>query len=128
MPGMARIGFGIALGLLAGCASAPRETRTVHALRQVQDALKAQEEVLEVRHNPSACSCPPFEVRAGDGWVRARILGPEDEELGIDGLRSRSQPAPADAGEPVYRVALGVASSRVGYCPNRTPYVELEVR
>lgn len=75
---------GLALLLLAGCASAPPATVAPPPLTAVEVtgamlSAAAESPWFEVRYNPCPCDCPPFEVRLGNQWLRAALRPADDE-------------------------------------------------
>jgi len=69
-----------------GCATSPERGEPTYRDRVERRVELAWEEARFVlRHNPTTCNCPPFEVRLGATWQRVELVAssgePEDDEV-----------------------------------------------
>lgn len=105
----------VLLALIAGCGGTVEGRKG--RLRGV--ASLANEAILSggvtVRHNPTSCDCPAYELWLNGAWVRIAISGPTPE-FPVD--RLFLQPA---AGGGV-TLALTLDSSKPEFCANGTLY------
>lgn len=92
LPGRARdrawLGPMLLCVLLAcgGNPAAPKAPPVNPVREQIEAQVRALEDnaQLELRYNPAACDCPPFELRLPGGWVRAawsNADAPQHKEL-----------------------------------------------
>jgi hypothetical protein len=80
------VGALLTLFAVPACGSTPPPTpvEPTYAERVLERIKTAQSEpAFAVRHNPTPCGCPPYEVALGDVWHRAAFVGsdPEDEAI-----------------------------------------------
>lgn len=71
---------------LGACASSPpQKPRTAAYLRIVEQRVEVAREQpsFVLRHNPTACDCPPFEVLLGETWQRVELVGVDEEDATI---------------------------------------------
>lgn len=71
-----------ALIFVGACATEQAPTRAKNYADVVVERVRqAQAETrFMLRLNPSACECPPFEVKLGETWQRAEVLAADAEE------------------------------------------------
>ena len=79
--------------LLAACgtgAVAVEENPIRADLEQAIAGIDTQKPLV-LRYNPAACACPPTELRVGDQWLRAELVGDANVQTWLTGL-SRTSP------------------------------------
>ncbi|MFO0750174.1 MAG: hypothetical protein U1F43_31575 [Myxococcota bacterium] len=87
----------LALAALSGCASTPpRMPRSAAYLAAVRErvATHADETRFVLRHNPSSCDCPPFEVKLGEVWQRTELVGVDDDDATVLALEAAIETGP----------------------------------
>lgn len=80
-----------------------------------------------LRYNPIDCDCPPFEVRAGERWVRVALPESEDPESASAALAGKAKEDRESDDLITYRVPLELDSSSARFCANGTPYFDVEL-
>lgn len=54
------------------------------ALIRGEDAMTGEPVVdVEMRYNPAACECPPFEIRLYGAWIRSGLEATRDSDSGV---------------------------------------------
>lgn len=82
---------------LAGCASTPPRTpKSAAYLRAVEARIATAGDTTRfvLRHNPTSCDCPPYEVRLGDVWQRTELVGIDEDDATLLALEVAIGQAP----------------------------------
>jgi hypothetical protein len=112
---------------LAACGATPVRVEPLGFLERVRERVElAQEQTrFEVRHNPVACDCPPFEVRLGLVWQRVEFVAQAESDEPVFAELARLLEA-ADAGKPIPNLSvMGRIEPEIGRCGQGALYVSL---
>jgi len=94
----------LAVALVAlGCGSAPQpkpppEPAIAYGelLRERLTAARAEERVYRVRHNPTTCDCPAYELALGDVWYRVSFGNTDPGSTAMRALAEATRAATRD--------------------------------
>jgi len=120
------VGIMVLLAFAGSCGGGGGQLRQVTAADAVARALEEAGGRVLVRYNPPQCECAPFELRTGEGWVRADFTEADDEEA-LDALVAQAEADGARGLQAEYRILASLASSAPSYCRNRVPYASLRL-
>jgi hypothetical protein len=110
------LSFLLLLGSTA-CASSGG-TPELSSTAEMREGFRALDEApsFELRYNPAACDCPPWEIATPQGWVRVTLLG--DAEI-LETLQEQAWTDHGSEQQMVY-AAEGALADRVLRCTPST--------
>lgn len=117
--------------VLAGCTFARRAPDTPVPPPTYADVVRQRLDdagdvrIHTIRHNPTLCGCPLFEVRLGETWQRVTFGVSDDEHPVLVTLREAVD-ADVQAGSASTHVIQGKLDSSLATCARGAIYVVLE--